>query len=240
MGVREAQLLAAPLHENVSRCRGVLMTTQSSKQAVFIVDDEPKVCEAICNTLEKSGVRVTTFNSGSECLEHLRLHKCDLLITDLKMPRMDGVELLTNARIIAPWLPVLMITGYGDVPMAVKAVRAGAVDFIEKPLRKDDFVRLAELLLKKSERLDPRVGTPLTKSEARVLQLIVNGRSNKEIAELLCRSTRTIEVHRGRLMRKLGAENLIDLLRRAAAMGLVDLPGTHNQQETGGSGQEGP
>jgi FixJ family two-component response regulator len=233
MGVCEAQLLAAPLHENVSRCRGVLMTTLSSKKSVFVVDDEPKVCEAICSTLEKSGIKVTAFNSGPECIEQLRLHKCDLLITDVKMPQMDGVELLTNARIIAPWLPVLMITGYGDVPMAVKAVRAGAVDFIEKPLRKGDFVRRIKLLLKESERLDPRVGTPLTKSEARVLQLIVNGKSNKEVAELLHRSVRTIEVHRSHLMRKLGAENLIDLLKRAAAMGLIELPTEHDQRETG-------
>jgi len=204
-------------------CLGALMTKRNSEQCVFVVDDEQKVCEAIGETLEKCGVKVTCFNSAAECLEELRHHDCDVLITDLKMPGMDGVELLKNARIIAPWLPVLMITGYGNVPTAVKAVKAGAVDFVEKPLRKDDFVPRVKRLLKESERLDPRVGTPLTKGEARVLQLIVNGRSNKQIANMLHRSIRTIEVHRSRIMDKLGTENLIDLLKRAASMGLVDM-----------------
>ncbi len=220
----EASLFAGPLHENLGRCRGVPMTTLGREQFVFIVDDEPKVCEAICDTLEKAGVKVATFGSAAECIEHLRDQKCDLLITDLKMPQMDGVELLTQARMITPWLPVLIITGYGDIPTAVKAVRAGAVDFIEKPLSKDDFVRQVEAILAKSGRINPSLGVPLTRSEKRVLQLIVDGRSNKEIADLLHRSIRTIEVHRSRLMRKIGAENLVDLLKRAATMGLVDLP----------------
>ena len=201
----------------------MLMTKRNSEQCVFVVDDEPKVCEAICETLEKSGVKVTCFDSAAECLEELQHRDCDVLITDIKMPGMDGVELLKNARVIAPWLPVLMITGYGDIPTAVKAVKAGAVDFIEKPLSKDDFVPRVKRLLEESERLDPRVGTPLTKAEARVLQLVVNGRSNKQIADLLHRSVRTVEVHRSRIMDKLGTENLIDLLKRAASMGLVDM-----------------
>ena len=203
-----------------------------SKQSVFVVDDEPGVCEAIRETLEAPDIKVTCFNSGVECIGQLRRHKCDLLITDLKMPQMDGVELLTKARTIAPWLPVLMITGYGDIPTAVKAVKAGVVDFIEKPLVKKSFVRQVKSLLQESVNLNAHVGTPLTRGETRVLKLIVEGGSNKDIANLLHRSVRTVEVHRSRVMEKLGVENIIDLVKRAATMGLIDLPTGQTPDET--------
>ena len=209
------------------------------EQFVFIVDDEPRVCEVICETLEASGIKATCFNSGLECLEQLGRSKCDLLITDLKMPRMDGVELLAKARVIAPWLPVLMITGYGDIPTAVKAVQAGAVDFLEKPLVKKSFVRQVKTLLQESASLDARVGTPLTQGETKVLKLIVDGKSNNKIANLLHRSVRTVEVHRSRVMEKLGVENVIDLVKRAATMGLVDLPTGQTPDEAAQDSEEG-
>jgi FixJ family two-component response regulator len=202
------------------------------EQSVFVVDDEPRVCEAIRETLEAPSVKITCFNSGLECLMQLGKHKCDLLITDLKMPQMDGVELLTKARAIAPWLPVLMITGYGDIPTAIKAIKAGVVDFIEKPLVKKSFVRQVKSLLQESVSLNAHVGTPLTRGETRVLKLIVDGRSNKDIANLLHRSVRTVEVHRSRVMEKLDVENIIDLVKRAATMGLIDLPTGQTPDET--------
>ena len=202
------------------------------EQSVFVVDDEPRVCEAIRETLEAPRVKVTCFNSGLECLRQLGKHRCDLLITDLKMPQMDGVELLTKARAIAPWLPVLMITGYGDIPTAVSAVKAGVVDFIEKPLIKKSFVRQVKSLLQESVNLNAHVGTPLTRGETRVLKLIVDGKSNKDIATLLHRSVRTVEVHRSRVMEKLDVENIIDLVKRAATMGLIDLPTGQTPDET--------
>lgn len=202
------------------------------EQSVFVVDDEPRVCEAIRETLEAPGIKVTCFNNGIECIEQLGRHKCDLLITDLKMPQMDGVELLTKARAMAPWLPVLMITGYGDIPTAVNAVKAGVVDFIEKPLVKKSFVRQVKSLLQEGASLNAHVGTPLTRGETRVLKLIVDGKSNKDIANLLHRSVRTVEVHRSRVMEKLGVENIIDLVKRAATMGLIDLPTGQIPDET--------
>lgn len=200
------------------------MKSSELEQNVFIVDNEQKVCDAIFQTLKGPGINVTCFNNATDCLEQLRKSKCDLLITDLKMPHMDGLELLTKAKSFAPWLPVLVITGYGDIPIAVKTVKAGAVDFIEKPLIKKDFLRQVNNLLEENKKRNAHLGTPLTKGESRVLQLIVNGKTNKQIADILHRSVRTIEVHRSRIMDKLGAENLIDLLKRAASMGLFDLP----------------
>ncbi|MHC4119934.1 MAG: response regulator transcription factor [Planctomycetota bacterium] len=203
------------------------------EHSVFVVDDEPRVCEAICETLEQSGIRVSCFSNAVECIEQLHRQKCHLLITDLRMPQMDGVELATNARVIAPWLPVLMITGYGDIPTAVKAVKAGVVDFVEKPLVKEEFLKRVKSLLDERAGGYERLGSPLTRRETKVMKLIVEGKSNKEIANLLHRSVRTIEVHRGRVMNKLGVTSLIDLIKRAATMGLVDLPSERWQEETG-------
>jgi FixJ family two-component response regulator len=197
--------------------------TKSNSKHIFFVDDERKVCEIIRETLEKSGAIVSCFVHAAECLERLRSQKCDLLIADLKMPEMHGIELVTKVKRLTPRVPVLIITGYGDVPTAVKAIKAGAVDFVEKPLDKKSFVeRVQSILGENGNRHDTHSGKPLTRSETRVLKLVIDGKSNKEIASLLKRSKRTIEVHRARVMRKLGVDNLIDLVKRTAAMGLVE------------------
>jgi len=190
---------------------------------IFFLDDEPTIREVVKETLEDSGFTVRCFGSPIECLSQLRSQKCHLLITDLKMPEKDGIELLTDIQHLAPWVPVLMITGYGDIPTAVKAMKAGAVDFIEKPLDKKNFVRKINSILKKNVSTHPDLGISLTRNETKILQLIINGKSNKEIANLLHRSSRTIEVHRAHLMHKLGVDNLVELVKRVGSMGLVDL-----------------
>ena len=194
-----------------------------AEQHIFFLDDKPTVREVVRETLEDSNFKVNCFENPIECLAQLRSKKCHLLITDLKMPEKDGIELLTDIQHLAPWVPVLMITGYGDIPTAVKAMKAGAVDFIEKPLDKKNFVRKINSILKKNVSTHPDLGTSLTRTETKTLQLIINGKSNKEIANLLHRSARTIEVHRAHLMHKLGVDNLVDLVKRVGSMGLVDL-----------------
>jgi FixJ family two-component response regulator len=118
------------------------------KKHIFILDDEPKVREAIKETLEVSNYKVSCFGDPVKCLARLRSKKCDLLITDLKMPKKSGFEVLLDVRHQAPWIPVLMMTGYSDIPTAVKAMRAGAVDFIEKPLSKKDILWKIKSILK--------------------------------------------------------------------------------------------
>jgi two-component system response regulator FixJ len=190
---------------------------------IFFLDDEPTVREVVRETLENSNFTVSCFDSPFECLTRLRSKKCDLLITDLKMPEKDGIELLKDVKHLAPWVPVLMITGYGDIPTAVKAMKAGAVDFIEKPLDKKNFVRKIRSILKKNVATHSNLGTSLTRTEKRILQLVIDGMSNKEISTLLHRSARTIEVHRAHIMHKLGVDNLVDLVKCVATMGLIDL-----------------
>ena len=195
----------------------------NTEKHIFFLDDEPTIREVVRETLEDLNFKVSCFSNPIECLEQLRSKKCDLLITDLKMPEKDGIELLMDAHHKAPWIPVLMITGYGDIPTAVKAMKAGAVDFIEKPVEKKDFVRKIKSILEKNASPNSNLGKHLTPKEMKILQLIIDGKKNKEIAILLNRSIATVEVHRAHLMQKLGVHDIIDLIKRVAIMGLVDL-----------------
>ena len=203
------------------------------EQHIFIVDDDPAICAVIRETLENSGLKTSSFTCASDCLERLGSQRCDLLIADLKMPEIDGLELLRRARALVPQLPVLMITGYGTVQSAIQAMKSGAVDFIEKPLVKKDFLREVQALLQANSLASKNHN--LTHTEANVLKMVLAGRSNKEIATLLKRSPRTVETHRAHMMEKLGAENLVELTKRAAIMGLLDLaadPERHERPRT--------
>jgi two-component system response regulator FixJ len=190
---------------------------------IFFLDDEPTIREVVAETLKDSNFKVSCFSNPIECLEGLRSTKCDLLITDLKMPEKDGIELLIDVQHRAPWIPVLIITGYGNIPTAVKAMKAGAADFIEKPLDKKNFMQKIKSILKKNISHHPDLGDLLTKREMEVLKLVIDGKSNKEISIILNRSIATVEVHRAHFMHKLGVHNIIDLLKRVADMGLIDL-----------------
>jgi len=203
----------------------------NTEKHIFFLDDEPTICEVAKETLEDSNFKVSCFSNPIECLAQLRSKKCDLLIADLKMPEKDGIELLMDVQHMTPWIPVLLITGYGNIPIAVKAIKAGAVDFIEKPLGKKDFVRKIKSILKNNSPHQSILGVPLTPKEMKILQLIIDGKKNKEIAIMLNRSIATVEVHRTHLMHKLGVDNRIDLVKRVIAMGLVDLKGKLEQDE---------
>lgn len=184
----------------------------SSQPIVFIVDDEPIVRKAIKGSVESLGARVVCFPTAELCLEALQSEHCDLVITDVNMPEFDGVALLNAIRERHALVPVLIMTGYGSVPLAVKAMQLGAVDFIEKPL--DEAI-----LLPRVERFIRQTGVGsaaeegLSPVEERVLELVADGKANKEIAYILGRSVRTVENHRHRLMKKLGASSTADLVK---------------------------
>lgn len=190
---------------------------------IFFVDDEPKIREVIKDTLVQLGLKVICFANAEDCLTQLGSQRCDLLITDMKMPGMSGIELLKQVKRFAPWLPVLIVTGYGDVPTSVAAMKAGAEDFIEKPLDTDTLSEKVGSLLQNNAIVDFFRDNPLTNNELRILRLVIEGKSSKEIANMLHRSIRTVEVHRARIMKKLEVNNLIDLVKRVMLMGLVDI-----------------
>jgi FixJ family two-component response regulator len=198
--------------------------TSTAKQHIFLVDDEPAVLKAVSKTLGQLGTKVSCFTRAADCLERLRCESCDLLITDVKLPGIDGLELLTEAKRIAPWLPVLLVTGYGSILMAVKAINMGAADYIEKPLDKQRLLSAVKALLKQNAQRRLLMDEGLTRAEIKVLRLILEGKSNREAANLLHRSVKTVETHRSHIMRKLDVDNVVDLVKRAVAMGLVDPP----------------
>lgn len=188
---------------------------------VVFVDDEPRVCSAVSKTLARVGMDVRCFCRAEDCLTHLAAERCDLLITDVKMPEKDGIELLNEVKERLPWLPVLLVTGYGDVPMAVRAMKAGAADFLMKPLDRDTLLHAVDSLLGQSAAKAALEQCALTRTEMKVLYLVLDGKNNREIATVLHRSPRTVEVHRRHVMQKLGATSVLELLRRAADMGLL-------------------
>jgi len=197
-----------------------LMENMRAAHVVF-VDDEATVCQAVHKTLERAGANVQCFQSAQDCLQHLAVHRCDLLITDVKMPGTDGMDLLRQVKERLPWIPVLVVTGYGDVPLAVRAVKNGAVDFLEKPLDREAFLQTVQRLIERNARPAAALAESLTRTERKVLYLILDGKNSREIADVLHRSPRTIEVHRRHLMQKLDVANVTELLRRAAQMGLL-------------------
>ena len=194
-----------------------------AERHVFMLDDEQDVCKAVKRILEGVGIKVSCFDDPAVCLAKLRSLNCHLLITDLKMPGMDGIELLKQVKRLAPWIPVLIMSAYGDVPTVVRAMKAGAVDFIEKPIEKKSFIYKVKSMLPGGAFIEPDWGKHLTQAETHVLGLVLDGLSSKEIARRLHRSTRTIEGHRSNLMRKLDADNLLDLAKRVTSMEFLEM-----------------
>lgn len=201
---------------------------EDGKQQVVVVDDEPEVCAAICRTLELAGYAVCSFDTATACLAKLRSTPCDLLITDVVLPGMDGIELLGEVKCRTPSLPVLVVTGYGSVEMAVEVMAAGASNLLQKPLERSSFLAAVEAALKCGNRVRTVMRKPLTKSEIEVLRLILDGKGNKEIAKLRHRSIRTIEDQRRRIMHKFGVDNPIDLIREVAIVRMPRQP--HREQ----------
>ena len=194
--------------------------TSNLKAHIFVVDDNPSMLEVVSLILKSRKFDCTCFTNASDCIQQLRIRKCHLLITDVRMPGKDGMDLLADAKRIAPWLPVLVMTSYGSIPMSVQAVKTGAFDFIEKPLEIETFLTAVDSALRQNDLTDSVIGKALTKTEKIVLCLILQGRSNRKIAQILHRSIRTVEEHRSHIMHKLDVDNVVDLVKRAAAMGL--------------------
>ena len=189
---------------------------------IFIIDDEQKVCNILCEAFELYGINATCFTREEDCLKELESGRCDLLITALKMPEIDGIELMKKAKSFFPYLPVIIIAGYGDIPTAVSAIKAGAVDFIKKPIETDRFIQKVKSVLQQNHNVHKIINKPLTNMEKKVLKLIIDGANNREIANIMKRSIRTIEVHRANIMKKLSVNNVIDLIKRIALIGLSE------------------
>ncbi|TPW17383.1 MAG: response regulator [Halothiobacillaceae bacterium] len=202
----------------------------AGEQIVYIVDDDAAVRDSLSWLIRSIGLRVDTYASGQQFLNVLQPSTKGCVLLDVRMPGMSGLDLHEQLIAEKRVLPVIMITGHGDVPMAVRAVKAGAFDFIEKPFNDQVLLDRIQQALKQNReilRLEAQKTdlinrlALLTPREQEVLKLVVVGNPNKAIAAQLGISCRTVEIHRGRVMEKMEASSLPELVHQGVVIGLL-------------------
>ncbi|MCB2052935.1 MAG: response regulator transcription factor [Geminicoccaceae bacterium] len=198
---------------------------------IAVVDDDEAVRDALTVLLETAGHRIHTFASGPALFEALDQVEVDVVLLDMRMPEIGGLELLEPLGRAAPDAGVVMITGHGDVPMAVRALHRGAVDFVEKPFSDTRILsaveRAAELAAGRRARRTRRdearaILARLTPRETEVMSMVSRGLASKQIAGLLELSPRTVEIHRQHVMAKTGAGSVAELVRMVVRAELAD------------------
>ena len=194
-----------------------------ANKTVFLVDDDAAVCCALSGFLENSGYCVKSFSSAEAFLEEVDGAVEGVMLLDLRMTGMSGMELQAELPRRGIDLPIIFITGHGDVRMSVKAIKAGAIDFLEKPFSHETMLTsLGEAFLQLNDNKPYRDAiaemktrrASLTKREKEIIPHVVTGLSNRKMAERLGISDRTVEVHRSRIMEKMGAESIPDLVQK--------------------------
>ncbi len=197
--------------------------TNTENPIIYIVDDNDDVRETLKLLFESVDLCAESFGSAGEFLDAYPMGQSGCLIADLRMPEMSGLELQEELVKRSIDLPVIIITGYGDVEMAVKAMKAGAADFIEKPYKEQELLDRVHKAINQSaqkrqesseEQMAREQLAQLTPRERQVLEFIVDGEPNKRIAHHLELSEKTIEFHRANIMKKLEAKSLADLVRK--------------------------
>ncbi len=200
------------------------MTTLQASSTIFIVDDDEAVRDSLRWLLEANGYRVKSFSGAEEFLDTYDPDQVGVLIADVRMPGMSGLELQEALIARQAPLPIVFITGHGDVPMAVSTIKKGAVDFLEKPFNETDLRAIvARMLDQATERFSQAqaqknhqaILSRLTAREQQVLERIVAGRLNKQIAGDLNISIKTVEAHRANIMEKLEVTTVADLMKIA-------------------------
>ena len=194
---------------------------------VFVVDDEEAVGDSIAMLLRTVGLATRVYRDARVFLQEYRPDQPGCLLLDVRMPRMSGLELQQELVARHVTLPVIFITGHGDVPMAVEAMRAGAMDFIQKPFNDDELIRRVQKaleedahereLLQRHEEIERRWGG-LTPREREIALRIADGEANKRVAAELDISARTVELHRARILQKMGVRSLAQLVRMVVAL----------------------
>ncbi len=193
-----------------------------SKHNVYVVDDDQAVRDSLRWLIESVDLNVTTFSNGQELLDNFEEQEISCLVLDVRMPGISGLDLQQRLKKMGSGVPVIIVTGHADVPMAIQAMKAGAFDFIEKPysdqllleriqcaIEQDDCFKKQQVI---NNEINQRIDS-LTPREREVMGLVVSGHSNKSIAKELGVSIKTVEVHRGNLMTKMQAKSLSELVR---------------------------
>jgi two-component system response regulator FixJ len=210
-----------------------MVMSPAADRTVFVVDDDAAALDSLVMLLRSDGLNPSGFSSAQAFLDRLTPDARGCVISDVRMPGMDGVQLLKTLKAMDCILPVIVITGHADVTVAVQAMKAGAAEFIQKPFESELILRLVRGCLEENDdavdehakrnRVLRRIES-LTARERQVLDLIMEGASNKLIASSLSISPRTVEIYRANVMSKMRADSLSDLIRMTISTGAARPP----------------
>jgi FixJ family two-component response regulator len=215
------------------------MVTQRSSSAkslasadqpiVFVVDDDASMCQALARLFQSVQLRAEVFASPQEFLESDRPNVPSCLVLDVRLPGVSGLDFQAELAKADVRIPIVFITGHGDIPMTVRAMKAGAIDFLAKPFRDQDLLDAVTAAIQRDQKrrehekavadLKAHCGS-LTAREREIMALVASGLMNKQIAAEIGLSEITVKIHRGHLMKKMGARSVADLVRMAEALGV--------------------
>ena len=212
------------------------MPGASAQATIFVVEDDSSVRDALSGLFRSVGLNVEAHASAAEFLAKARRDGPGCLVVDVRLPGLSGLDFQARLRELGILLPVIVMTGHGDIPMSVQAMKAGAVDFLTKPFRDQDMLDAVATALERDTELRRQVAArealrsdfaSLTHRERQVLQHVTTGLMNKQVAGLMGLSEITVKVHRGSVMRKMKARSLADLVRMAEMLEI------HGQDKAG-------
>ena len=203
----------------------------SAPPTVFVVDDDASVRKSLARLLKAAGYAVESFASAREFLDHLSHgESTGCVVLDVRMPGLSGLDLQRELKTFRPPISIIFITGYGDIPMSVRAIKDGATDFLAKPIQDQDLLQAVQQAIARNaedrvryevlRELQQRVSV-LTPRELEVMALVVRGRLNKQVASELGTAEKTIKVHRARVMEKMQVTSLADLVVAAEKLGIL-------------------
>ena len=200
-----------------------------ARPIVFVVDDDPSVRRGLTNLFRSVDLRVEAFSSASELLQSKLPDVPSCLVLDVRLPGLSGLDFQIELAKANIRIPIIFMTGHGDIPMTVRAMKAGAIDFLTKPFRDQEMLDAVTMAIardrrrREDEKLTLGLRTlfeALTPREREMMALVTAGRMNKQIAAEIGLAEITVKIHRGHIMRKMGAKSLADLVRMAEALGI--------------------
>lgn len=206
-----------------------LPQASADEPVVIIVDDDPSMRRALANLFQSVGLKVEVFGSAAEVLQRKPPEAPSCLVLDIRLPGLSGLDLQADLARANINTPIIFITGHGDIPMTVRAMKGGAVDFLTKPIRDQDMLDAVRAAIDRDRKRREREKTvsivrtrfeDLTQRERDVLALVASGLMNKQVAAELGLAEITVKIYRGQIMRKMGAKSLAELVRMTEMLGI--------------------